>query len=641
MECAHCLRLNDGQSGGVTRRGSEADSCLVSVLRNSNAEDGAYDTTSLDADGITLNISNAFGTALISPYLSLGGSDFVEADVLQIGSPNATGNQTYTFTGLTDTPTLLLVQGTGRTTLGYGTTGAVFLGAADVNGQWAMMTKASESNPTSSGRIFRSDRCYAAHDLGSTRLRASLVSFGNNGTNGQVTLNWDAVAGVEVQIINLIALRGTFTHKVGVFTKATGPPWTNTIALGGTPRAAFVATAAMTAMGTPNDAVDHCRGGIGIYDGTRARAISWQDEDNVATSNIAGFTEDNGRILAISNNATASSNEELTPSFSGTDVVFTSAIEEAVAYEVGYVLLGDAAGGGVGVTNVAVTASVPSITISTGSSITAVNLATVASIAAPAIATGSTITATSISTSVTIPAGTLSAGSSITATTVATATTLGTPTVSTGATVTVSTVSTATSVPAPPSIQTGGDSNVSPITVAVTATIPAAAAAASSTVTATTVATASSVATSTISAGGNVAPATLTLPTSVGVPSIVASSNALATTVATTASCAAPTVTTVSGLVGAIVATTTTIPAPSLLTGGTVNASTVSSRISVATPDVDTGGQSNRRGCAIGETTSRRGCAPSTATNRRACATTVIPAGADVDVDTVGTTAGV
>lgn len=348
-ECAHCLRMNDGNTGGLSRRGSEADSCLIGVSRNTNTEDGAYDTTSLDADGITLNCSNGFGTAQTACYLSLGGTDLVEADVLQIGSPNATGNQTYTFTGLTDTPTLLLVQGTGRTALGYGATGAVFLGAADVNGQWAMMTKGSEQNPTVNGRIFRGDRCYAADAItAAVFIRASFVSFGNNGTNGQVTLNWDAVGATEVQIINLIALRGTFSHKVGVFNKATGSPWTNTISLGATPRAALVATAAQVAMGTPNDANDHNRGGVGFYDGTRARAISWQDEHNVATSNIGGYVDDDGTILAISDNNTSSSNERLTPAFSGQDVIFTSAIQEAVAYEVGYVLLGDAvAAGGV------------------------------------------------------------------------------------------------------------------------------------------------------------------------------------------------------------------------------------------------------------------------------------------------------
>jgi hypothetical protein len=84
-EMAHCLRMNDASTGGATRRGSQADSCLISVNRNTNAEDGAYDTTSLDADaggGVTLNLSNAFGAAQIAPYLSLGGSDLVEADVI-------------------------------------------------------------------------------------------------------------------------------------------------------------------------------------------------------------------------------------------------------------------------------------------------------------------------------------------------------------------------------------------------------------------------------------------------------------------------------------------------------------------------------------------------------------------------------
>lgn len=345
-EMAHCLRLNDAATGGVTRRGTQDDSCLIGVNRNTNTEDGAYDTTSFDSDGITLNISNAFASALIAPYLSLGGSEIVEADVLSILTPNATGNQTYTFTGLTAAPDILFLLGCGRTSLGFGTTGAVFVGAADVNGQWAMMTKASENNPTVNGRIFRSDRCYAADAItASVFIRASLVSFGVDGTpNGQVTLNYDAVGATDQQIVTLIALRGTFSHKVGTITKATGSPWTNTIDLGAIPRALFVGTAAMTAMGTPNDAADHCRGGVGFYDGTRARAISWQDEFNVSTSNIAGYTEDNGRILAISDNATASSNEELTPSFSGNTAILTSEIQEAVAYEVGYVLLGDAAG---------------------------------------------------------------------------------------------------------------------------------------------------------------------------------------------------------------------------------------------------------------------------------------------------------
>lgn len=346
-EMAHCIRMNDGETSGVTRRGSENDSCLIGVNRNTSSEDGAYDTTSLDADGVTLNISNAFAAAHIAPYLSLGGSDLVAADVLEITAPASTGDQTYTFTGLTAAPTLILLQGTGKTSLGYGTTGAVFLGAADVNGQWAMMTKASESNPTESWRIFRSDRCYAADSggVGGQKLRASFVSFGFNGTNGTATLNWDAAPN-HLQVITLIALTGTFAHKVGAFAKATGSPWTNTVSLGATPRALLVASAAMTAMGTPDTAVAHCRGGIGVYDGTRARAISWQDESGVSPSNVAGYTDDDGTLLAISDNATASSNDRLTAAFSGSDAVLTSAVQEAVGYQVGYVLLGDAAAAG-------------------------------------------------------------------------------------------------------------------------------------------------------------------------------------------------------------------------------------------------------------------------------------------------------
>lgn len=344
-EMAHCLRLNDGNAGGLTRRGTENDSCIIGVNRNASTEDGAYDLTSFDSDGLTLNISNAFGTAFIIPYLSLGGSDLYQADVLQIGTPNATGDQTYEFSGIDGTPTLLLTMGVGRTATAYGPTGALFLGAADVNGQWALMTKGSEQNPTVNGRIFRGDRCYAADAItGASFIRASLVSFGENGGNGkgQVTLNYDAVGATESQIVTLIALRGIFSHKVGTFTKATSSPFTNTLDLGGKPRALMLATAAMTAMGTPNDAVDHCRGSIGFVDDAgRHRVSAWQDEFNVATSNIASYLSAT-KALVISDNATASSDDEATATWTAGGVNLAWDLSSTTAYEVGYVMLGDA-----------------------------------------------------------------------------------------------------------------------------------------------------------------------------------------------------------------------------------------------------------------------------------------------------------
>lgn len=176
----------DDAAGSAEGRIMRDDSCIV-ILSNTTTVEGLMDVSSMDADGFTLIIDDAFASAWTVHYLALGGG-LTSASLLSMLEPAATGNQTYTGAGFA--PDFMMILSTGNVSLNtvQAAAGQMVVGAAMSSANRGVVSL--QINYT--GGVGQSlgygydGECLARTGAPSPLARADFVSFGTDG----LTLNW-------------------------------------------------------------------------------------------------------------------------------------------------------------------------------------------------------------------------------------------------------------------------------------------------------------------------------------------------------------------------------------------------------------------------------------------------------------------
>ena len=278
---------NDRAAGALTYR-YMSNVAVIAHVDSNGTLDGAVDVASMDSDGFTLAIDDAFPADMRVHYLALGGADLTNAKGGAFLTPTSTGDFDVTDVGFQPDAVLLMSIYINSTTVGDSGDSEISFGAGVSGGAEAVWAAVSENanQPTDTYGYCRAGEILADIDVtnGDIDLIASYVQSLSNGFR----LNFSKAPGAAQSGVFYLALKGG-RYAIGDLLTRTD---TNNIAetgLGvGTPRAIlFLSQCKAQSTTDVADAGDEWSMGAATSTTERA-AMSVLDQDAVNTTNVGG-----------------------------------------------------------------------------------------------------------------------------------------------------------------------------------------------------------------------------------------------------------------------------------------------------------------------------------------------------------------
>lgn len=190
----------NGKATSQVDDGSFNDS-IITDLNSTGTIGGEAEFTSFDADGITINVTTAFGGGRTANFLVM---DITNVDVGEFTLQNSTGN--FGVTGVGFQPDALFCMSAFNT--GYTVTGGqtVSLGITDGTNQWFIGSNSEDGQGTTDVDRFSNDgELITRYDFAQTKQSsASIVSFDADG----FTLNQTDAEDVTTRKVFYLALGG-------------------------------------------------------------------------------------------------------------------------------------------------------------------------------------------------------------------------------------------------------------------------------------------------------------------------------------------------------------------------------------------------------------------------------------------------
>lgn len=241
------------------------------------------DLVTLDADGFTINITNAPSAAYRVGYLALGGTDLTNVKVGGWNPSGSTGNQSVTGVGFQPSAVILLQNGAafststnnGEISVGFAVSSSqrAWIGASSDNGVNPCNTWSRQQIDSCIGEVYYSD--------GTINSLADFVSFGADG----FTVNW-SIAGTAADGFLYIALAGG-NYAVGSLTTQTGTGNFSTSGLGFQPVAGLFASFCNPATGA---SVSGTKNSFGVVGAAGGRFVcGTMSEDNQSPTDTDSF----------------------------------------------------------------------------------------------------------------------------------------------------------------------------------------------------------------------------------------------------------------------------------------------------------------------------------------------------------------
>jgi hypothetical protein len=265
------------------------DACIA-TRTTTNTTDGLMDLQSMDSDGFTLVIDDAFATDIRVHYLALGGDDITDVATGTLTEPSSTGNQD--ITSLSFQPNFVLF---GSISDASGSPAAqndspIMVGAAASSNQRGVLnTGAANGEETMDAKSYLyGGECVGMFSgtLGSTNGRADLVQFLSNGFR----LNWLEVSGTS-HIVAFVAIKGGRFRMGGITIPTTSSTQIAVSGLGFSPKATLLLSHGK-AQDTQDTVTADDRYIVGAFTGTSERGCqSAFDEDAQASSDIEMMVE--------------------------------------------------------------------------------------------------------------------------------------------------------------------------------------------------------------------------------------------------------------------------------------------------------------------------------------------------------------
>ncbi len=266
----------DNQAASDCSWGNFVNRAINQLLVGTSVDDyiGVY--VSMDADGFTINVTNAPATAVEIAYIALGGSDLTNVDIDSFQKNAGAGNQAVAGVGFR--PDAVIFAGVVRAfedaKLGGDT--YICLGFMDADGNQGTLGVWSEDGEAVSdtARAQLTNKCYLQLWNGSIVDEAQFVSMDAGG----FTINWTLNDG-GTEYINYIALKGGEYH-VGNFLSQVGIGNFAESGVGFTSVGGIFSSVCNPAYAT---AQDHNEISVGFAaDSTETIAMGGTDEDNQA-----------------------------------------------------------------------------------------------------------------------------------------------------------------------------------------------------------------------------------------------------------------------------------------------------------------------------------------------------------------------
>jgi hypothetical protein len=242
--------------------------------------DAIADLVSFDADGFTINWSDAPSAAWQCHYMALGGDSITNA---KAGTAATTPTPSTSITGVGFTPGIVIMAGVNTAKDTDLNTKSLMIGAASAVSSQAVVAMRSRDAVTTTDNISYQDSnfCFAFLAAGSNSFswRGSLASFDANG----FTINWQTYGGTATDFCYL-ALKGG-QYAVLTDTQRTSTTGTkSTTNVGYKPRGALFASWGRTA----SNSIDNTQARLTVSasDGNDQGGFWWQSADNVTTTDL-------------------------------------------------------------------------------------------------------------------------------------------------------------------------------------------------------------------------------------------------------------------------------------------------------------------------------------------------------------------
>lgn len=277
---------NDEDAQGTSDSHQESSNALCIVHNDPGEATADYeaDFVSLDADGFTINITTAPGTAKRVGYLALGGSDLTNVAAGGFNGDNALGTQAVTGVGFQPDAVIFASIGRGAAVTN-GTAFTPSVGLAVSPTQRGCTAGASQSGQATSdtARQQRTDACILIIQApGAIIGEADFSSFDADG----FTIDW---SDANNSFVFYLCLKGG-QYAVGDVTSQTGTgEWSET-GVGFTPAAGLFASFCNAANGGE---VDDLKLSLGVATSSGDRFVAGcVSEDNQATTDCDNYQDD-------------------------------------------------------------------------------------------------------------------------------------------------------------------------------------------------------------------------------------------------------------------------------------------------------------------------------------------------------------
>ena len=201
-----------GQSTTDTSKGNKTDHCAYVAVPGSSSVNWSFDLDSMDADGFTIDITDAPSSAERCGFIAIGGADLLEVYAGYFAGTDSTGTQAITGVGFK--PDAILFASPSIAALDSDWAGLCFsVGFTSGVGEDAATGIASEDGETivsdAARRQTTSSCVFLISNSGSISAEAHLDSFNADG----FTIDWTNATGDE-EYTFFLALRGG-QYKVG------------------------------------------------------------------------------------------------------------------------------------------------------------------------------------------------------------------------------------------------------------------------------------------------------------------------------------------------------------------------------------------------------------------------------------------
>jgi len=328
------LTANSEHSVGTsdTTREDSAALCIQVNAEGTGTAKYEADLVSLDADGFTINVTTAPGSAFRVGYLAIGGDDLTNVDISNFALNTSTGNQSVT--GLGFQPDAMIFISKTENSIGSQSNFHFMLGFAVSSTKRGVMDLASQNGQATSNtnRYQIIDKCISGLSSGGgLTMEADFVSFDADGFTIDITN-----AGGTADIVHWIAFKGG-QYDVGSFNSQTSSGNFSKTGVGFTPTNLILTSFLNATAGTVQTGNEFS---LGVASSSTERFSAGENDEDGQASTESNSYSDDGKIYLNYNFGQTKNGDIDFVSFDGDGFTLNQTDADPSANEILYMTMG-------------------------------------------------------------------------------------------------------------------------------------------------------------------------------------------------------------------------------------------------------------------------------------------------------------